>query len=209
MNIIKMEKLLNNLIPSQILCFVIVLILGLFFGTQAQSQIINVPAGDTAALIQAINDANAAPDAATINLGGGVYTLTAINNNKNGDNGLPSIVEDMTINGNGSILERSNNPGTPLFRIIHIGTNGGVADPDVTLNNLTISNGFVTSIGGSLINVGDGIVNINDCLIVGNNADNEQSAGVNNDSQGTMNVLRTTITGNVNTGWRWRDYKRF
>ena len=47
-------------------------------------------AGDVACLITAINTANANGDANTITLEAGTYTLTAVDNDTEGPNGLPS-----------------------------------------------------------------------------------------------------------------------
>jgi len=110
-----------------------------------------------AALIQAINDAEGNPDETTINLGGGTYTLTAIDNSTIGDAGLPIITTDVIINGNNSRIHRSDAPGTPEFRIL-------IFDGDtttLTINDLTISNGIANSSGaGGLANHGNGTVNI-------------------------------------------------
>jgi parallel beta-helix repeat protein len=51
--------------------------------------------------------------------------------------GLPAIRSQITIEGNGSIIERSSAEGTPNFRILFVHTNG-----DLTLNDLTIRNGY-------------------------------------------------------------------
>lgn len=189
--------------PRLILVFVF--LFGLFSSTEAFSQLINVPADDAAALIDAINQANLNPDAATINLGGGIYTLTLVNNSVFGtdNNGLPLILTDMTFNGNGSIIERSDAPATPEFRIFYIGdAENDIFHPDVIFNNLTIRHGVATSSNGAggIFSRSDGIVTINDSVISDNTATSDQTAGVNNDQQGTMNVNRTTITRNINSG---------
>lgn len=179
-----------------LIVFLTVMITGVISVPHALSQVINVPAGDTGALIDAINAANVALDPAVINLGGGTYVLTVIDNSNDGDNGLPTIFTDMTFNGNGSIIERS--PFAPPFRIFNIGGGQG-ATPTVTFNNLTIRNGVSTSIGGGGINnSSDGTVNINDCIVADNTCENGQAAGLNNDLFGTMNVFRTTVTRNIN-----------
>jgi hypothetical protein len=55
-------------------------------------------AGDTACLIQAINDANTNGQLQdTIRLAAGTYTLTDIDNQTDGANGLPSITSTLTI----------------------------------------------------------------------------------------------------------------
>ncbi len=192
-------KPLYSIISKLFLSLAFILTIGVFSGTDALSQpVINVPAGDTGALIDAINAANVAPDPAVINLGGGTYVLTVIDNSNDGDNGLPTILTDMTFNGNSSIIERS--PGAPPFRIFNIGGGQG-ATPTVTFNNLTIRNGVSTSIGGGGINnSSDGTVNINDCIVADNTRQSGQSAGINNDLFGTMNIYRTTVTRNIHPG---------
>src|SRR5262245_24520884 len=49
------------------------------------------PAEDVACLIRAINTANGNGEADTIQLEAGTYTLTAVDNETDGANGLPSI----------------------------------------------------------------------------------------------------------------------
>jgi hypothetical protein len=67
---------------------------------------------------------------------GATYTLTAVDNNTDGPNGLPSVTSEITINGNGATIERSSAGATPDFRIFHVGDAG-----NLTLNDLTINNG--------------------------------------------------------------------
>ena len=79
----------------------------------------NIPNGDVAGLIAAINAANANPGADIINLAAsGTYTLTAVDNTGYyGPTGLPVIVSPITINGNGATILRTSAPSTPDFRI--------------------------------------------------------------------------------------------
>lgn len=68
---------------------------------------INVAAGDVAALLQAIKDANnetTHPGADTIVLAGGTYTLSTADNWEYGPNALPPITSDITIEGHGAVL---------------------------------------------------------------------------------------------------------
>ncbi len=88
-----------------------------------QAAIINVNCGDVTELISAINTANSNNEADEINLNvdnqtNCVYPLTAVNNNTDGANGLPSITTPLTINGNQSAVQRQ--AGSPDFRIIHV-----------------------------------------------------------------------------------------
>ncbi|HMU40760.1 MAG TPA: hypothetical protein PKE31_17255, partial [Pseudomonadota bacterium] len=100
-----------------------------------------------ASLINAITSANAATGASTITLKGGcVYTLTARHNYYYGPNGLPAIVNDLTIDGSaqGAIIERSTVVSTPSFRLFYVA--GATLPPNrpgkLTLKNLTLRNGL-------------------------------------------------------------------
>jgi hypothetical protein len=68
---------------------------------------------------------------------GATYTLTEIDSNPYGNDGLPAIRSQITIEGNGSIIERSSAEGTPNFRILFVHSDG-----DLELNDLTIRNGY-------------------------------------------------------------------
>ena len=48
------------------------------------------------------------------------YILTQVADTTDGDNGLPSITTEITINGNGSLIERSSAISTPSFRILRV-----------------------------------------------------------------------------------------
>src|SRR5215831_15577630 len=84
-------------------------------------------AGDVACLIDAINTANANGEANTITLAAGTYTLTAVDNDTGGPNGLPSITSELTLRGAGpdrTILERAAN--APAFRLLQIAPQGNL-----------------------------------------------------------------------------------
>src|SRR5262249_45318476 len=93
--------------------------------------------GNVTCLIAAINQANTQAGPDTINLDPGTYTLTSINNVTNGNNGLPSITSDITINGEDAattIIERG--LGAPVFRIFAVAVSG-----KLTLNGLAVARG--------------------------------------------------------------------
>jgi hypothetical protein len=119
-----------------------------------------------AALIAAINNANATPATEdTIDLVSGcIYELTAVDNFMDGSNGLPSIVSTIVINGNDATILRSHASGTPAFRIFHVSNIGML-----TLNDLTISNGLAQSAttGEPVPNAGGGIYNNNRISLYG------------------------------------------
>src|SRR5436189_6198298 len=80
-------------------------------------------AATVAELVQHMNDANASPGPDTITLAAGAtFTLTAVNNTTNGNNGLPVITDGdgLTIVGNGRVIERSAVTGTPAFRLLEV-----------------------------------------------------------------------------------------
>jgi hypothetical protein len=75
----------------------------------------NVAVSDTAGLISAMVSANALSSPSVICLGGGTYALSAVHNNDDGAGGLPTVTKNVTINGNGAIIERVSS--APSFRI--------------------------------------------------------------------------------------------
>ena len=100
-------------------------------------------------LIAAMNAANQTAEADTIALvAGTTYTLTEVNNTTNGPTGLPTIVatEDLTIFGNGGVIERSTASGTPAFRLFDV-----AAGASLRLENLTLQGGLATvaALGGA------------------------------------------------------------
>src|SRR5262249_55726051 len=102
------------------------------------------------------------------------YTLTAVDNNVAGNTGLPAIAADggntLTINGNGSTIQRSSAGGTPNFRIFLL--TGG----KLILDSLTIANGLTTQVNGKSCKGGGIFV---------------QTAG------STLTVANSVITGNA------------
>src|SRR4030095_14476656 len=81
--------------------------------------------------------ANANGDANTITLEAGTYTLTTVDNNTQGRNGLPSITAGPTITGAGgdtTMMERA--ADAPPFRLLHVAATGVL-----TLERLTLRGG--------------------------------------------------------------------
>lgn len=67
----------------------------------------------------------------TIVLAAPLYSLLQVDNVTDGPNGLPSIVSDITIEGNGAIIEHGNS--APSFRILHVDASGNLTLQDVTV----------------------------------------------------------------------------
>lgn len=138
-------------------------------------------------LIAAINTANGNGQANVISLvAGRVYTLSTVDNGAAGDEtGLPRIVGDLTIAGNGAIIERSGAPNVPAFRIFAV--NGGAA---LALSGLTVRNGSIVgspplshppgtgfpgdngaaAVGGGVFVANGGSLRAFNCVFMGNSA---------------------------------------
>lgn len=112
-------------------------------------------------------------------------TLSTVNSTVGSlDSGLPLITSDITIEGNGTTIERSSVPGTPDFDIFHVNRTG-----DLTLNQATIR-------GGSTgIHVFRGALTLNECTISGN-ASTGVASNDNGSEGGTIKINNTTISDN-------------
>jgi LPXTG-site transpeptidase (sortase) family protein len=165
--------------------------------TTAPVHAASFPVGDAASLILAITTANSNNANDTITLTANI-TLTAINN---GVNGLPVILADsnhsLTIEGNGFAISRSSAGGTPSFRIMEVDTGA-----NLTLNNITISNGYADD-GGGILNFG-GTLTITNSTVSNNSAvstdiSSAYGGAIFNDSTGTLTIKNSTFTGNSAT----------
>ncbi len=156
-----------------------------------------VTSGD---LIQAINAANCDPADNTLDLEANTtYTLTAVNNTTDGNNGLPVILDattrgKLTINGNGAIIERSSASGTPDFTILQVASGG-----NLTLGNVTIRHGRWIEGGGIYNN--QGALTLTGSTLEDNVATGDipitagQGGGIYN--RGTLKVSGTTFLNNM------------
>ncbi len=180
---------------------VLVLAMALVFGGTAVglAAVFNCPGGDEACLIDAINSANGTVAADTIILAAGTFTLTAVDNNTDGPNGLPSITSDITIQGAGALtttIERDPTLGDegPTFRILHVAASG-----TLTLEELTISGGFLQfnfHNGPGIFNAG-GVLHITNSIVTDNTGiDFSLGGGVFNDTGGTLTIANSSITDN-------------
>src|SRR5262245_12301295 len=155
-----------------------------------------VPANFTAAsvpeLIADINAANLLGGANTITLVAGTrFTLTAADNSTDDGNGLPVIAagDNLTVLGNGDVLERSTVTGTPAFRLLDV-----AAGASLTMSNLTLQGGRTWAGGGAVSNHGnltlDG-VNVQNNVAVG-----YQAAGGGIWSNGSLTLQGNTRVQN-------------
>jgi hypothetical protein len=155
---------------------------------------VNLATCDASELVQALNTANATPEADIINLPVGcTYSLQVADNEVSFiGNGLPVITSPVTINGNGSTIARDASAGP--FRIFYVETTGGLE-----LNGVTVAGGmastpfFVPGFGGGIFN--SGAVSLVDSAVLGCSA-KDSGGGIANDIYGTLTVARSAFTGN-------------
>jgi hypothetical protein len=144
----------------------------------------NVAPGDVLGLVLAINSANTNGQSNTINLAAGsTYSLTTPNNYWYGPNGLPAVYSNMTINGNGALIERVSS--TP-FRIFYVAGGFDTLPPgQLTLQNLTLEGGRAKGgDGGAGDSGGGGGAGLGGAIF----------------NQGTLNLTAVTLTGNIARG---------
>lgn len=170
----------------------------LLLGPPSYGATFNIADGDVAALINAINTANSAPDADTINLATrGTYILTTVNHvdQSGANNGLPLITSDLTINGNGAQITRSAAAGTPELRLIAMrggdtpATRITAALHDLYLTNAANSGGY----GGAVQSIGT-VLSIDRCTFASNAAGS--GAGLRN-FDGYASVKNSTFVANA------------
>lgn len=136
---------------------------------------------------------------------GATYTLTTVDNNGEGPNGVPVVNGPITIIGNGATITRSSASGTPQFRLTDVVSGGSL-----TLGNLTVSNfdepagtgtSSVQGLGGAILAHGD--LSINNSTISGNRAEFSKTADADGGAiwaGGTLTVTNSTISGNAAAG---------
>jgi predicted outer membrane repeat protein len=185
-------------------CGLVVIGLGTAQAAVAGS-VVTVPC-KVSALVAAVGDAGAGD---TVSLASGcVYHLTAA---------LPTVSEDLTIDGNGAMVERSYDPGTPAFTILTI-TSGAVtindlemrhgdnaitvsgSGPTITVNDCVFVNNRGTD-GGAISDVTgvDGPV-VSGSVFLDNKATDSGGAIYNNSALDGVVVTGSTFTGNIAAG---------
>jgi hypothetical protein len=160
----------------------------LFFSAHpAQAAVFIVPDGDVAAFKTAINASNTNSEEDTIELAsGGHYTLTDIDN---GADGLPVLGSDagrkLTMHGNDATIQRSLANGTPMFRILEVGSGA-----NVTISSLTISNGLGEGAGIS----NSGTLTLTNSVVSNNSAPDDFGGGILN--SGHLIIIDSLFSGN-------------
>lgn len=120
-----------------------------------------------------------------------IYELIEVDNNPGDPQGLPSITSEINIFANGSIVKRSENPGTPDFRIFN------VQGEKLTINDISIENARVRAAAGLFIVGGE--LNIYNSVIKKNIAINGDGGGIGVSGGGILRLTNSTIVNNVSS----------
>ncbi len=144
--------------------------------------VFNVGAGDVTTLIADIKAANGNGQGNTINLTASTYDLTKIDNFWYGPNGLPAIDSNLTIHGNGAVIQRDPASSTPDFRLFYVSGGLELSPGNLSMDNVTLEGGIAKggnsgSDGGGGLGAGGAIFN-----------------------QGTVNLTGVTLTQNQALG---------
>jgi len=138
--------------------------------------------GNVGELVADINTANTNGQANVINLfNNSTYDLTKIDNYWYGPNGLPPITSNLTIHGNGAIIQRDPAQGTSDFRLFYVSGGMELNPGSLTMDNVTLKNGIAK--GGDSYSGGGGL-----------------GAGGAIFNQGTLNLTAVTFVGNTAQG---------
>ncbi|MBI1765773.1 MAG: hypothetical protein HYR56_30580 [Acidobacteria bacterium] len=159
--------------------------------------VVNIADGDVAGLIAAINTANTNGCPTTINLApNGTYTLTAVADYGLGESGapgpagLPYIRSQLTINGNGSTIQRSNGAGTPDFVIVAVSSsNSGyhhAYNANLTLNGMTLTGATLGALGIT-----------HGAAVIQNSTITQNGGGGINNFCGKLTLLNSTVSYNT------------
>jgi hypothetical protein len=137
-------------------------------------------------LIAAVNAANARGGA--VNLAAGcTYSLPTTPDN--GENGLPVIVTNVAVNGNGATIS-----GSGAVRIFEVDGPGG----NLSLQNVTLTGGFSPDFGGAIANLG-GTVTLNHSQVSDNTAV-QAGGGIASATFDPSSVARLTLNNSAVTG---------
>ena len=158
-------------------------------------------------LVRGIACANSTPATDTIEITGTI-SLTRVDNEASGNNGLPNVVRPLNIIGVGgdAVIQRAPT-ATDNFRLLHIGKNQTLTMQDVTLRNGNVvetnANISTDDDGGAILNRGN--TNLINVLIHGNHAQGVGGGFYN--LQGTSTMDNVTIANNfANFGGGIRVY---
>ncbi|MBI3942566.1 MAG: hypothetical protein HY326_06085 [Chloroflexi bacterium] len=131
-----------------------------------------------------------------ISLSAATYTFIDGPYIADGENALPDITSDITINGNGAIIERSSAGGTPTFRLFHVAAGGSLTLDDVAIQNgATASGGY----GGGIYALGS--LTVQNGSIIRNNTSDFGGGGIYIDDADLKITDPGTVIGPGNSGF--------
>ncbi len=119
-------------------------------------------------------------------------TLHQIDNDTIGENALPRITTNITIEGNHATITMASS--APMMRFFDVGSVNGGVTAHLTLNNLTLKNGDVDGSGGAIRN--DGILYLNHVRLENNRASFEGGALTCFESQAECYLNSSILLGN-------------
>ncbi len=114
-----------------------------------------------------------------------MFELTRSVNDTYGYSGLPLILGDLTIEGNGSTIERTGRNDLRLFTVLVTG--------DLTINNTTLTGGRNGYYYGGAAYTNGGTITLNDSTVSGNSS---YGGGGLAAVEGAITVNNSTMTGN-------------
>jgi cysteine-rich repeat protein len=127
---------------------------------------------------------------------GATITLTVVDSDLYGPNGLPAFDEPGTliVNGNGATIQRDSAAETPEFRFFAV---GAVGFTTLILNDLTLTNGVGLDDGGAILGTSSfSRLIANNCTITNNTAEGSGGGIMYN---GVVVLSNCTICGNTAT----------
>ena len=156
-------------------------------------------AATTVDLIADIAAANKAGGTNTITLTANTtFVLTAVNNTTKGlgPNGLPIVggskADNLSIVGNGDVIERSTNAGTSVFRFFQVAKGSSL-----TLQNVELQNGLLQGTGSAAAS-GGAIYNLGTLTLSGSTLSGNVAGGYGGgiDNEGTLTVIGSSLSNN-------------
>ena len=167
---------------------------------------LNVAAGDSNGLIAAIKTANTNGQDDVINLLGGTYFLTQVEDSHQiyKDSGLPGIAAGTKLTINGPSLSKDGKQQALIYRLSAAKFRLLINHGDLTLSRIAFEYGLTDSGwgGGAIMNTG--ILSITSCTFANNQAISPSrdiggnGGGINN--RGKMSISRTKISNNTADG---------
>jgi len=149
-----------------------------------------INANDNAATHADCTGGDPGPDTITLPAAS-TFTVPDVDNTTDGENGLPSITSEITIDGNGSIIERDTG-AADTFRLFHVAAGG-----DLTLDATTVRYGIADDdpddYGGGILSFG--YLDIRNGSVISGNYATEDGGGIAA-FESSVTITGSTVGGN-------------